>query len=184
MDSTSGNSISYKIIVAALCAVMSIICLFVIYVCMMIRNDKTYQKSYLRASVSILLFQLSIACVGGLTEQFFIIENLSMSIRTVIVQTFFNTVLSIFMFLFIAPRKKRNILLVLLFSGIGLCMANYVSYYITVISISITNLLIPHVITCVSAIIFFVGGILLLKTGNPSRDMADNEKKAGMTDGK
>ena len=169
MDSTSGNSTSYKMVVAALCAVMSIICLLIIYVCMMIRKDKTYQRGYLHASISILLFQLSMACVGCLAEQFFIIENLSMSTEIVIVQTFFSAVLSVFMFLFIAPRKKRNILMVLLFAGVGFCMANYVSYYITVISLSIANLLIPHVITCIAAIIFFVGGILLLKTGNSSK---------------
>lgn len=184
MDSTSGNSTSYKMVVAALCAVMSIICLFVICVCMMARKDKAYQKGYLCTSISILLFQFSMACVGGLAEQFFIIENFSMSAGIVIVQTFFSAVLSVFLFQFIAPRKKRNILMVLLFSCIGFCMANYVSYYITAISLSIANLLIPHVITCVSAIIFFVGGILLLKTGNPSENKVDNKKKAGVTDGK
>ena len=176
MDSTSENFTSYKMVVAALCAVLSIICLLIIYVCMMVRKDKTYQRGYLHASISILLLQLSMACVSCLAEQFFIIENLSMSVGIVIIQTFFSV-------LFIAPRKKRNILMVLLFAGFGFCMANYVSYYITVISLSITNLLIPHVIICISAIIFFIGGILLLKTGKPSKSEADNEKKAGVTDG-
>lgn len=183
MDSTSENFTSYKMVVATLCAVLSIICLLIIYVCMMVRKDKTYQRGYLHASISILLLQLSMACVSCLAEQFFIIENLSMSAGIVIIQTFFSVVFSIFIFLFIAPRKKRNILMVLLFAGFGFCMANYVSYYITVISLSITNLLIPHVIICISAIIFFIGGILLLKTGKPSKSEADNEKKAGVTDG-
>lgn len=43
MDSTSENFTSYKMVVAALCAVLSIICLLIIYVCMMVRKDKTYQ---------------------------------------------------------------------------------------------------------------------------------------------
>ena len=128
MDSTSENFTSYKMVVAALCAVLSIICLLIIYVCMMVRKDKTYQRGYLHASISILLLQLSMACVSCLAEQFFIIENLSMSVGIVIIQTFFSVVFSIFIFLFIAPRKKRNILMVLLFAGFGFCMANYVSY--------------------------------------------------------
>lgn len=108
MDSTSENFTSYKMVVAALCAVLSIICLLIIYVCMMVRKDKTYQRGYLHASISILLLQLSMACVSCLAEQFFIIENLSMSVGIVIIQTFFSVVFSIFIFLFIAPRKKTE----------------------------------------------------------------------------
>lgn len=184
MSSTSGSTTSYKIVVAALCAVMSIICLFIICVCMGIRKDKTRQRGYLCTSVSAMLFELSMACTGGLAEQFFIIENISMSTGIVIVQTFFSAVMSVFIFLFIAPRKKRNILMVLFFICMGFGMANYVSYFITVISLSITNLLIPHVITCISAVIFFVGGVLLLKMGDqPKVDTSDKKKEAGVTDG-
>lgn len=171
MNSTLGNDTGCKIVVAALCAVMSIICLFIICLSIRIRKNRSYQRGYLCTSISVLLFELSMSCIGGLAEQFFIIENLSMSTGIVIIQTFLSAILSIFMFLFIAPRKKRNILIVLFLIGTGLCIANYVSYYITVISLSIENLLIPHIFTCVSAIVFFIGAVMLLKTEDSQKTL-------------
>lgn len=157
------NGTDYSKWVILIYTLMNLMPLELIFYAIKTRKKK---KNYLSIFLSILLIELSVSLVGSVTEQVHLMNSGTFNAIIVAWQAILNALMIIIVHTCsVNKNKKKYYLFSIGLEIIGVIFANYISYYVAVISLTTNHVLIIQCLICAFAIVVMITAFLIFSTG-------------------
>lgn len=171
IEFTNGTDYSKWIIL--IYALMNLMPFGLIFYAIKTRKKK---KNYLNIFISILLIELSISLVGSVTEQIHLMNSGTFDAIIVAWQAILNALMIVIIHTCsVNKNKKKYYLFSMGLEMIGVIFANFISYYVAVISLTTNHILIVQCLTCAFAIVVMITAFLIFSTGENTDIAKENQ---------